>query len=190
LCRERGIKTLLITSANRQEGKSVICANLAMSLASIEGKKVLLIDMNLRQPTLHRFFEMKTRTNMVDALSRSKDIIPDATDIKNLSLISPTEEISEPSRLLASDALGQFMEKVKANYDYVIVDSPALIPYPDAANLSFESEGIILAVEFGKTRREVVERAKSVLDKSQRKILGTVLNKFEYVIPETLYKRL
>jgi len=83
-----------------------------------------------------------------------------------------------------------FMRRVKSEYDYVIIDSPALIPYPDASILGFETEGIILVVKFGTTRREAVERAKSLLDKSQRKVLGAVLNNVEYVIPERLYRRI
>jgi len=190
LCKERGINILLVTSANNREGKSVVCANLAASLASIEGKRVLAIDANLRVPTLHKFFEVNIKSNLLDVLSQEKTIQPDPTDIRNLSLISTTQEVSEPSRFLASDSLKGFIKKVKAEYDYVIIDSPALIKYPDASILGFESEGIILVAKFGETKREVLERARSLLDKSQRKILGVVLNNVEYVIPERLYKRL
>jgi len=190
LCKENGINTLLITSASRHEGKSVVCANLAMSLASIKDKKVLIVDANLRQPSMHKFFELKVRNNLVEMLSQGKAIRVDSTDINNLHLISAAEEISEPSRLLASDAMKEFINRVKAQYDYVIIDSPALISYPDASILGFESEGIIMVIKFGDTNREAVERAKSLLDKSRRKILGAVLNNVEYVIPEKLYRHL
>ena len=79
---------------------------------------------------------------------------------------------------------------VKTKFYYIIIDSPALISYPDASILGFEADGIIMVVKFGETNREAVERAKSLLDKSKRKILGVVLNYVEYVIPEGLYKRL
>jgi len=191
ICKDRGLNTLLVTSAARKEGKSVVAANLAVSLAGIEGKKVLIIDANLRNPVMHRFFEVKVKSNLKESFS-SKDraIIADVTEIDNLHLISTTEEVSEPSRLFASEGMRQFLRRVKTEYDYVIIDTPALVPYPDSSLLGFEAEGIILVVQFGQTRREVIERAKSLLDKSQRKILGVVLNKMLYVIPSTLYKRI
>jgi len=190
LCRENGINTLLVTSASPDEGKSVVCANLAVSLAAIEGKKVLVIDGNLRKPAMHRFFETRIQNNFVGMLSKKDPIKPDSTDIRNLDVIATTQDVSEPSRLLASDAIRDFINKVKDKYDYVIFDSPALVSYPEASTLGFNVEGIIFVVRFGQTKHEVVERAKALLDKSQRKILGAVLNGVEYVIPAGLYKRL
>jgi capsular exopolysaccharide synthesis family protein len=190
LCRERSITTLLIASADRNEGKSVVAANLAASLASQQDRRVLLIDGNLRQPAMNRFFGMNATNNLVDILTKDKVFKGETTDITNLSIVSTAGEVAEPSRLLASDAMHEFITSVKPKYEYIIIDSPALIAYPDAASLAFESEGIIFVVEFGKTRREVVARATSLLDRARSKLLGVVLNKVEYVIPETLYKRL
>jgi len=189
LCKGNGINTILVTSASHGEGKTVISANLAVSLSSIEGKKVLMVDANMRKPDLYKFFEVRPKSNLVEVLANGKTIKVDQTDIKNLHLISSEGE-AEPSRFLASDTMKIFMRRVKSEYDYVIIDSPALIPYPDASILGFETEGIILVVKFGTTRREAVERAKSLLDKSQRKVLGAVLNNVEYVIPERLYRRI
>lgn len=187
LCKGNGINTILVTSASHGEGKTVISANLAVSLSSIEGKKVLMVDANMRKPDLYKFFEVRPKSNLVEVLANGKTIKVDQTDIKNLHLISSEGE-AEPSRFLASDTMKMFMKRIKSEYDYVIIDSPALMPYPDASILGFETEGIILVVKFGVTRHEVAERAKSLLDKSQRKILGVVLNNIEYVIPARLYK--
>ena len=189
-CKDQGINTLLVTSANKKEGKSVVAANLAASLASVEGKKVLAVDADLRQPALHKFFEVKVRSSLVESLSRDGVIRADATDIPNLHLISTSEEVTEPSRVLAADSIRQFLKRVKSQYDYVIVDSPALMPYPDASILGFEAEGIIFVAKFGETKREVIDRAREMLDKSQRKILGIVLNGVRYVIPSFVYRLL
>jgi len=189
-CKDRGINTLLVTSANRKEGKSIVAANLAASLASIEGKKVLAVDADMRQPTLHKFFEVKVRSNLVESLSRDGVIRADATDIPNLHLISTSEEVTEPSRVLAADSIRQFLKRVKSQYDYIIIDSPALMPYPDASILGFEAEGIIFVAKFGETKREVIDRAREMMDKSQRKILGIVLNGVRYVIPSLVYRLL
>ena len=154
------------------------------------GKRVLLIDGNLRQPAMNRFFGINATNNLVDILTKNKVFKGESTDITNLSIVSTTGEVAEPSRLLASDAMHEFIASVKSKFEYIIIDSPALITYPDAASLAYESEGIIFVVEFGKTRHEVITRATSLLDRSRSKLLGVVLNKVEYVIPETLYKRL
>lgn len=190
LCKEKSIKTILFASANNHEGKSSTAANLATSIAGLKEMKTLLIDMNLRRPALHRLFELSKYTNLSDVLRRkSGDMLAGVGDA-NLSVVTVGEIPEDPTRIFTSDEIKNLLREAKTRFDLVLLDSSSIIPSTDAAILAHEVDAIVLVIKAGTTKREVVERARYVLDVPPEKLIGCVLNSIEHVIPEKLYRRL
>ena len=190
ICKEKGIKTILVTSANNLEGKTVTAANLAIALGSLKENKTLLVDLNLRRPSLHRFFDSATYTNLSDVLRRRLADMFTGIGQEALTIITAGEAPEDPIRVPASAEMKYFMKEAKARFDLVLLDSSGIIPYTDATVLAQEADAVILVIKAGATRREVVERARQILNIPPEKLIGVILNAVEYVIPERLYRRL
>jgi len=189
ICKEKSVKTVLVTSANNQEGKSTTVANLAVSLSGMRDYKTLAVDANLRRPDLYRLFQMSSYTNLSDVLRRQGPEMFRGLGADALSVITAGESPDDPTKLFTSPEMKSFLKEAKAKFDLVVLDSSSVVPYTDSAILAQEVDGIILVVKAGVTRREVVERACQVLHVPPEKVLGIVLNAVEYVIPERLYKK-
>ena len=187
-CKEKAIKTLLITSANNLEGKSVTAANLALSISSLKENKVLLVDMNLRRPSLHKLFDLATYTNLSDVLRRRFADMFAGLGVENLSVITSSEVPEDPSKILTSAEMKYFLKEAKTRFDLVLLDSSSVIPYTDSTILANEVDAVVLVIKSGETRKEVIERSRQILNIPPDKIIGVVLNSIEYVIPEKLYK--
>lgn len=172
---DKEIKTILITSSAPGEGKSTTSCNLALAYAQA-GKKTLIIDCDLRKPSIHKMFKISNRiglTNMfadnfkfadaVHSFNEYLDILPSGT-------IPPN-----PSEILSSQKMRAFIEKVSGVYDRVILDSPPLNAVTDAQILSGIVDGVILVVSSGTTDIEESKRAKEMLVTAKANILGVVL---------------
>lgn len=182
--RERELKTLLLTSATTGEGKSTISALLAVT-ASRRGMKTLLIDCDLRRPTVHRLFAVDRQHGMVEILSEGappKSVIK-KTALENLDLITAGQAVPQPTELFDSRAIGSFINELKFYYDLILVDTPPVIPVSDPMLLSQELDGSILVVKAGATSREVVGRAASIMQSNGTKLLGVVLNNVMNTLP-------
>ena len=188
ICKEKKIKTILITSANDLEGKSVTSANLALSIANAKENKVLLVDLNLRKPSLHRFFELSTYKNLSEILRRRLADMFTGVGEENLNIITVGELPEDPARVPASAEMKYFLKEAKTKFDLVLLDSSSLISYTDSTVLAQEVDAVVLVIKAGETRREVIERARQILNIPSEKLIGVILNSVEYVIPETLYK--
>jgi len=187
ICKEKGIKTILITSANDLEGKSVTSANLALSIGNAKENKVLLVDLNLRKPSLHRFFELSTYKNLSEILRRRLADMFTGVGEENLNIITVGELPEDPARVPASAEMKYFLKEAKSKFDLVLLDSSSLISYTDSTVLAQEVDAVVLVIKSGETRREVIERARQILNIPSEKLIGVVLNSVEYVIPEKLY---
>ena len=190
--RAKSIRSILIASAARGEGRSQTVANLAVILAAIEGNRTLLIDADLRHPRLHEIFGAQEGPGLSELLhgTFALEAVIRPTQIGNLQMIPSGHMMQGSAELFHSPRLAEAIGALKARYDFLLFDSPPVIPYADAIILAGYVEGILLVVKARETRREVVRRAKGLLNQSEDKFMGVVLNSVEYIIPRPIYDKL
>lgn len=176
---DKELKTLLFTSAAPGEGKSTASANTAVVFAQ-EGKKVLLIDGDLRKPTTHYTFSRMNATGLSNLLTRQWELddIIQQTDIEGLDLITSGPIPPNPAELLGSKTMETLLEKLKEKYDLLIFDAPPVLSVTDAQILSNKCDGTILVLNAGTTEKDSILKAKESLESSQANLLGTILNNF------------
>ena len=172
------LKKLLITSPSPNDGKSTIAANLAIVLAQA-GKKVLVIDLDLRKPTVHKKFgveNIKGFTNFLLGDAKLEDIVKTVAGIPNLYILTSGPLPPNPAELLGSQKMKKILEQLKDEYDVVVIDSPPVIPVTDAALLASIVDGVVLVLSQGQTRIDMAQKAVEQLKNVGARILGTVLN--------------
>lgn len=174
----QALEVLAITSATAGEGKTATSTNLAIVMAQL-GRKVLLIDGDLRKPRLHTVFQVSNRAGLVNVLAGGEEpgraIV--ATPVQNLSLLPSGPTPPNPSELLASDRMRELTEKARHRYDLVIIDTPPVLAVTDAVLIGSLADGLVLCLRAGKVLREEARACRDRLLMSEIKILGTVLNR-------------
>ncbi|HEY5535872.1 MAG TPA: polysaccharide biosynthesis tyrosine autokinase [Ignavibacteria bacterium] len=176
------LKTILVTSAIPSEGKTTVALNLAGSFAQSD-KKVLLLDCDLRKPRIHAIFESERFPGLSDYLFANASIedVVRSTRLENLHYITSGTIPPNPSELLGSNQMKEFLEKMKLMYDIIIVDSPPFISVTDPEILVRITDGTILVVQANKTPMEPFVRAfEGIMNIGRNKFLGSVLNNFMY----------
>lgn len=175
---DKALKIITITSSDVGEGKTTIICNLAITMA-LSGKKVILIDADLRKPGVHSKFMISNETGLTNILAQKKPLesVIKTASVKDLDIITSGPIPPNPSELLQSESMGNFLEDLKKKYDYILLDTPPVGMVTDAAILAAKSDGIILVVTSGKTHIDEAKRAKQLLLNVDAKILGVVLNK-------------
>jgi capsular exopolysaccharide synthesis family protein len=146
------------------------------------GKKVVLVDSDLRRPSLHRFFGLSNEqglTNLLLSTQSSVDGYAQRTRFDNLTVVTSGPLPPNPSELLASRRLDSLLDGLKTQADVVILDSPPALPVTDACILAAKVDGTMLVVDSSKTRSQALRRAKEALTKSKTRLLGAVLNKLK-----------
>ena len=174
------LKSILVTSATPGDGKSTTSCNLAIVFAQ-QGKKVLLVDTDLRKPTVHQKFHVHNHMGLSSVLTK-KQTIDEAiidTPIKNLSILTSGPIPPNPAELLTSKAMKNLLEMLYQEFDVVILDTPPVLAVADAQILSKHVDGVILVVSSGKTETEQGKKAKQLLVSSNAPLLGVVLNNKE-----------
>ena len=176
---EESIRSLLITSAGPEEGKSTTVVNLGISVAR-EGKKVLIVDMDLRRAKLHTYFDLPNETGITDLLQGkvSVDEVIQTTRVEGLSLIPSGPPFPDPGVLIDSDRMGRLMPELKTRFDLVIIDSAPMLVKSDALVMAKYVDGSIIVLASEKTTRRAVDEMVDVLEKAHIKPLGFVLNRF------------
>jgi tyrosine-protein kinase Etk/Wzc len=174
---DRDLKAILVTSPGPGEGKSTSVANLAITMAQM-GSRVLLIDSDLRRPILHSIFHVDRRVGLSNVLvgRATIDEAVQTTEIENLFIMPCGTLPPNPSELLGSSAMHNTLEELKQKFDIVLFDSPPIIAVTDAAVLSSQLDGVILVIKSGQTDREAAFRAYTLLKNVKTRILGTLLN--------------
>lgn len=204
------MNVLQFLSSIRQEGTSTIASNYAVLVAqshlirrngvhnsksatvTVDKNRVLLIDANLRNPTLHTVFGIQNEIGLSNIIYDGNSLNEAITSISDTQLdVLPTGSITEnPTRILKSDALNQLINRFKSMYSLIIIDSAPIVPYSDSLTFAHQVDGSVLVIEAGQTRREVIESARKKIDFAGMRILGVVLNKRQYHIPKSIYKHI
>lgn len=173
---DKKIKRILVTSSEPGEGKSTTSGNLALAFAQDE-KKVILIDCDLRKPSLHKKFRISNNRGLSDVIidrDKLNKCIQKRTEY--LDILTAGKIPPNPSEMLGSQAMSSLLDELSNIYDVIILDSPPVLAVTDAQILSTKSDGVVLVVRAEKTKKDTVIAAKGVLDKVNANILGTVLN--------------
>jgi succinoglycan biosynthesis transport protein ExoP len=178
---DKPIKTILVTSSNSGEGKSLVAANLAVVMAQA-GSRTILVDTDLRRPTQHYLFGFANDIGLTDSLMSLPDVseLLHSTQIANLEILTSGPLPPNPAELLASERMRTLKARLEAEADIVIFDSPPLLPVTDAALLAHLVDGVVFVVDVAHTRQKDALRAKGILDRASARIFGVVLNR---VIP-------
>lgn len=174
---DRENKTIVITSPEPSDGKSTTAANLAIVLAQ-DGKKVILVDVDLRKPSIHYTFSLGNTEGLTGILSRKISISSaiNRTTIPGLSILTSGPIPPNPSKLVNSYAMSFVIEKLKEVFDYVIIDTPPILSVTDAQVIANKCDGVILVISGEKTYRERAKKAKEILENARAQILGVVVN--------------
>ena len=185
------LKTLACTSAKPGEGKTTTIANLAVTLAQ-QDEKVLLIDADLRKPTIHQIMEVSNKnglTSLITKKSKKKkstqketneitpeDVILKVPNIENLYVLPSGPIPPNPSELLASKMMGDLILELSQEYDWILFDTPPVLAVTDAQILGSRCDGVIFVLRSHQTEKKEIAKAKELLDKTNINLIGTVIN--------------
>ncbi|WP_294168559.1 CpsD/CapB family tyrosine-protein kinase [uncultured Clostridium sp.] len=173
---DKEYRVIVITSSEPGEGKSTTAGNLALSMAQ-DHKKVILIDCDLRKPSLHKKFKVSNLIGLSDVMVGNADLYKAMHKCnKNLVLLTSGKIPPNPSEMLSSKAMESLLEELKGAFDYIILDTPPVQAVTDSQILSTKADGTILVVRAGKTKKESIKNAIDLLNKVNAHVIGTVLN--------------
>jgi capsular exopolysaccharide synthesis family protein len=180
----RELKVVAVTSAVAGEGKTATAANLAVVLAQL-GRPVLIVDCDLRKPRLHQVFRVSNRSGLVNQLTSTADpesvFLP--TEVPNLWLTPSGPIPPNPSELLSSDRMRDWLKAMRSRFDYVVIDTPPALAVTDATIIGLLADGVVLTLRSGKVTREEARLCRDRLRQSDVRILGAVLNRYRSLQP-------
>jgi capsular exopolysaccharide synthesis family protein len=182
------LKKILVTSALPKEGKSFTAANLAQVLVKQHGRRVLLIDADLRGPRLHMMLGTSASPGLSDYLQGGDDefSIMQRGPMESLFFIPSGQRISDPSELVANGRLKFLLQRVEALFDWIIIDSPPAVPVSDASVLAKACDGVLMVVRSNATPVDMAQRARQEFP--DQSLVGVVLNGMDHEsIPYSRY---
>ena len=175
---DKPICSMVVTSAAPEEGKSTTLANLAVTMAQ-SGKRVILVDCDLRRPSLHHIFNARSTVGFTDMMRddalMAKPPLQE-TNVANLRLLTSGTIPPNPSELLASRRMGDLIAALQQQADILLFDAPPIVAVTDAAVLASKVDAVLLVISAGKTKRDHARKAKALLEKVNARLIGTVLN--------------
>lgn len=175
------LRTIVVTSAGPSSGKSTVAANLAATFAS-EEKKVLLVDADLRKPTVHKTFKVRNNDGLTTLLTDRNSHVEDViyrTHTEGLYILTSGAIPPNPAELLASKRMEAIKQEMLDYFDMVIFDMPPLLAVTDAQVMASKTDGVLFVIPKGKASKEEVVKAKDLLEKVQANVLGAVLNRVD-----------
>jgi len=181
------LKKILVTSALPKEGKSFTSANLAQVLVRQHGRRVLLIDADLRGPRLHMMLGTTSSPGLADYLQGTSDefAIMQRGQMENLFFIPSGQEISDPAELVANGRLKFLLQRVEALFDWIIIDSPPAVPVSDASVLAKACDGVLMVVRSNVTPVDMARRARQEFP--EQALVGVVLNEVHKELSDSYY---
>ena len=172
---DSSLRTLLVTSAGPDEGKSTTLSNLAVSIAQA-GRRVILVDGDLRHPRLHELFGLDNRQGLTTVVSQAGGDIPlQESGVNGLRVLAAGPLPDIPADLIASPAVETLIATLREQADIVLFDAPPVVTVTDAAVLASKVDGVLLVINAGRTRREYAQRAKALLAQVHARVVGAVL---------------
>jgi len=176
--KEHPLKSVIVTSLGPQEGKTMTICNLAVAIVQSQ-KKVLVVDADMRKSRLHDVFKMENGIGLSSFLSGQTEFdgVVQKTDVENLFLVSGGLHPPNPSELLASDKIKEFIDKAEDNFDFILFDTPPVAVVADASILSHVVDGTIIVIESGKTVKKVLPRIDQVFKEAQARVIGFLVNR-------------
>ena len=169
-------KTILFTSAGPDDGTSQAAANVAVAAAQ-GNAQVVLIDGDLRRPTLHEVFGVANNQGLTTLRNGSPtEIVVHETEIEGLKLVTSGPPLPNPSEVLSSPTVTQLIERLRADADLVLIDAPPVMSSADTSMLAATLDAVILVVDGRRTRRQDARRAKEQLERVNARILGVLLH--------------
>lgn len=183
---DKQVKTLVVTSSNAGEGKSTVSGNLAYTFFQ-SGKRVLIIDCDLRKPSLHRKFNVSNEVGLTDVLVGTSELNKVMKKIDdNLYLLTTGTLPPNPAEIIGSNTMENFLDECKINFDYIILDTPPILPVTDSKLLAIKADATVLVVRSEISKLKHVSQAFKELGKVNANVIGTILNDVE-VHSERLY---
>lgn len=173
---DKEYKVIMVTSSEPGEGKSTTAGNLALCLAQGE-KKVILVDCDLRKPSLHKKFKISNIVGLSDVMIGKEELVTAMHRYNNNLVILTSGKIPpNPSEMLSSKAMTTLLDALKKNFDYIILDTPPVQAVTDSQILATKADGAILVVRAERTKKDSVQSAINLLKKVNADVIGTVLN--------------
>ncbi len=175
------LKVLLVTSAEAAAGKPTLLANLAVVFAQQE-KRVLLIDADLRRPTVHVAFQVDNRVGLTTVLSKQIEVeqaLQPTRIVRNLAVLTAGPTPPNPAELLSSNSMKDLISRVSQSFDVILIDAPPVVAVTDAQILSRITDGVIVVAKANQTKKANLNLAKKRLNQVQANILGCVLTGYE-----------
>ena len=174
------LRSLVVTSSVPAEGKSTTVANLAMAMA-LDNKRVIVVDADLRRPSLHKLFKKDSSPGLTDLLvgTHTIDEVIQETNVPGVRVIPAGSPPPNPAELLGSAAMGHILEVLEQICDIVIFDSPPTLAVADAVVLASRTDGVLLLVGYGETKKTSTKKAIEILSRASANLLGVVLNRIE-----------
>ena len=177
---DHDIKSLAFTSANISEGKSTVAANVAVTYAQA-GRRVLLIDADLRRPTVHSTFDLSNRVGLSTIISSNAkevdlDSVVQNSGVNNLFVLTAGPVPPNPSELIASNRMRDFVKLTEEHYDLIIIDLAPVLEVSDTQELASHLDGVALVVRQGRTQKMAIRRAVEMLKFAKVRILGYIMN--------------
>ncbi len=180
-------KTLVVTSAVRGEGKTVSALNLAMAFAELERQSVVLVDADLRSPSCERYLNLNSETGLTDVLlgRTPVDKVLRMAGYRNLKLLGAGSRVDNPAEVLGSSRLDQLLHRLKENFQYVIIDSPPVLPSTDAGVLSAAADGTLMVVRLEHSLKKQSRDALRTLSDMGGNVLGSFVTEVRGQDPDS-----
>jgi polysaccharide biosynthesis transport protein len=182
-------KVIMITSALPQEGKTTTSINCAVVLAQ-KGVRVLLIDADLRRPSIHKTLGMGPQSGLSNVLTGSatlEQVITRSSVLPNLSILPAGTPPPNPAELLASSNMRDVLDEVRGQYDHIVVDTPPALSVTDAVVLSPRADSIVLVIRSGHTTKQALRRSRDIFMQVNAKVSGVLLNAVDLSSPDYYY---
>lgn len=178
---DQELKSLVMTSAGPGAGKSTIAANLATTFAT-EDRRVLLVDADLRKPTVHQTFRLRNNEGLTTVLMQRNTELKDMiykTHTEGLYLMTSGPIPPNPADLLSSKRMQSLKEEMEEMFDLIIFDTPPVLPVTDAQVMASQTDGTVFVIQKGIATKEEVIKAKELLEMAEANVLGAVMNRVE-----------
>jgi capsular exopolysaccharide synthesis family protein len=176
---ERGLRSLIITSAVAGEGKTMTAANLALTLSESLKRRVLLIDADLRRPVLDKIFKTRSSPGLSNMLASTEPVARVVAVSERLTLLAGGRPEHDPSAVLTSDRMRLLVEDAVKSFDWVLIDTPPAGVFSDASLLSMLTDGVLMVIRASSTPLAQIQRGIAAV--TPERIVGTVLNQTENI---------